>query len=72
MDREPWLMAASLLDQHGKEAAAVICAQIVVLHRTVEAMPNTEDAALLRFWVETGEALLAIVETKPAGRQSVN
>jgi hypothetical protein len=72
MDRDAWLMAASLLDQHGKEAAAIICAQIAVLHRVVEAMPNAEDAALLRFWVETGEALLAIVNAKPAGAQRVN
>ena len=28
--------------------------------------------ALLRFWAETGEALLAILEAKPAGAQSVN
>jgi hypothetical protein len=72
MDRKPWLMAASLLEEHGKGAAAIICAQIAVLHRTVEAMPNAEDAAMLRFWAETGEALLAILEEKPAGVQSVN
>jgi hypothetical protein len=72
MDRDAWIMAASLLDEHGKEAATIICAQISVLHRTVEAMPNAEDAALLRFWVETGEALLAILEAKPAGRHSLN
>jgi hypothetical protein len=72
MDRKPWLMASSLLDQHGKEAAAVVCAQIAVLHRVVELMPNAEDAAILRFWVETGEALLAIVEAKLTGRHSLN
>jgi hypothetical protein len=72
MDRDAWLMAASLLEEHGKEAAAIVCAQIVTLHRTVEAMPNAEDAALLRFWAETGEALLAIIEAKPAGRHSLN
>jgi hypothetical protein len=72
MDRDAWIMAASLLDQHGKEAAAIICAQIAVLHRTVEAMPNAEDATMLRFWLETGEALLAILEAKPAGPQCVN
>jgi hypothetical protein len=71
MDRKPWLMAASLLDQHGKEAAAIICAQVAVLHRAVEAMPNAEDAAMLRFWVETAEALLAILEAKPAGPRGI-
>ena len=64
-------MAASLLEEHGKEAAAIICAQIVTLHHTVEAMPNAEDAALLRFWAETGAALLAIIEEKAAGPQAI-
>jgi hypothetical protein len=72
MDRDAWLMAALLLDRPGKEAAALVRAQIVTLHRIVEAMPNTKDAAMLRFWVETGEALLAIVEPKPAGPHAIN
>jgi len=71
MDRDAWLMASSLLDRHGKEAAAIICAQVAVLHRVVEVMPNAEDAAMLRFWVETGEALLAIVEAKLTGARGI-
>jgi hypothetical protein len=46
--------------------------QIAALERVVEINPITEDVALLVFWRQTGHAMLAIVEAKPAGVQSVN
>lgn len=36
MDRDAWIMAASLLDRHGVEAAAVVCARLATLHHLVE------------------------------------
>jgi hypothetical protein len=67
MNREPWLMAVSLLARYGDEAAAVICLQLTTLHRLVQLNQSAEDMALLRFWRRTGEVLIAIVEPKPAG-----
>jgi hypothetical protein len=60
-------MAASLLDRHGDEALGMVSVQIAALHRLVRESLNAEDMALLRFWRQTGEAMLAIVAAKPAG-----
>ena len=67
MHRDAWLMAVSLLARHGDKAAAVICAQLATLHRLVQLHPSAEDRAMLRFWRQTGEALIAIVELEPPG-----
>lgn len=72
MDRDAWLLAVSLLARHGDEAAAVICAQLATLHRLVELNHSPEDRAMLRFWRQTGEALIAIVEPKPEGAHALN
>jgi hypothetical protein len=67
MDCDAWLMAVSLLARHGGEAAAVICLQLATLHRLVELKQSAEDRAMLRFWRQTGEALIALVEPETAG-----
>jgi hypothetical protein len=72
MDRNAWIMAASLLDRHGVEAAAVVCAQLATLHRLVELEARAEDIALLGFWRQTAQALLTIVEAEPAGPHSLH
>jgi hypothetical protein len=41
-------------------------------HRGVRMLSNAEDMELLKFWRQTGQAMLAIVEKEPAGLHSVN
>ena len=65
-------MAASLLDRHGAEAAAVVCVQLATLQRLGELKASAEDIALLGFWRQTARALLTIVELKPAGPRSLH
>jgi hypothetical protein len=72
MDREPWLLAARLLAQHGEAALDVVTVQLATLQRLVELQPKAEDVAMLKFWRETAHAMLTIFAAKPAGPQSVN
>jgi hypothetical protein len=72
MDRNAWIMAASLLDCHGVEALSVISRQLEVLTRAVQMLKKAEDIELLMFWRQTAQAMLAIVEKEPAGPRSVN
>jgi hypothetical protein len=72
MNRDPWLLAVSMLARHGGEAAEVICVQLATLHRLVELHPSVEDRAMLRFWRQTGKALIAIVEPRPGTPQPIN
>jgi hypothetical protein len=72
MDRDAWIMAASLLDHHGVEALSVISRQLEVLTRAVQMLKSAEDIELLRFWRQTAQAMLAIVEKEPAGPLGVN
>ncbi len=72
MDRQPWLMAVSMLARHGGEAVEATFLQLATLHRLVQLNPNPEDRAMLRFWQQTGKALIAIVEAKRAGSHGSN
>jgi hypothetical protein len=72
MDRDAWIMAASLLGRHGTEALAMVSEQLEALARAVQMSRNAEDAELLTFWRQTAQAILAIVEREPAGPHSVN
>jgi hypothetical protein len=71
-DRDAWLLAAKLLDQHGEEALDMVSVQLATLQRVVELKPNAEDVVLLKFWRETAHAMLTIFAAKPAGPHSVN
>jgi hypothetical protein len=72
MDRNAWIVAASLLDRHGAEALAVVSHQLEVLTRAVQMLKSAEDIELLRFWRQTAQAMLAILEKEPAGPHCVN
>ena len=72
MDREPWLLASTLLARHGEEALDVVSVQLATLQRLVELKPNADDVALLKFWRETAHAMLSIFAAKPAGPHSFN
>jgi hypothetical protein len=72
MERDAWVMAASLLDQLGTEALAAVSRKLDALERAVNATWSPDDAAALVFWRETGKALIAILDAKPAGPHSVN
>jgi hypothetical protein len=72
MDRDAWLLAVSLLGRHGGEAAAVVCIQLATLRRLVELNRSADDAAMLRFWQQTGKALIAIVAPRRAGPHGSN
>jgi hypothetical protein len=70
-DREPWLLAARLLDRHGEAALDVVTVQLAGLQRLVELKSNAEDVALLKFWRNTAHAMLTIFAAKPAGPQDI-
>jgi hypothetical protein len=72
MDRNAWLLAATLLALHGESALDAVSVQLATLQRLVELKRDAEDAALLKFWRETAHAMLSIFAAKPAGPQSVN
>jgi hypothetical protein len=72
MDRDAWIMAASLLDRHGVEALSVVSRQLEVLTRAVQMLRGADDMEMLMFWRQTAQAMLAIVEKEPAGPHSVN
>jgi hypothetical protein len=72
MDRDAWIMAASLLDRHGVEALSVVSHQLEVLTRAVQMLRSAEDMELLMFWRQTAQAMLAILEKEPAGPHCVN
>jgi hypothetical protein len=72
MDRDAWIMAASLLDRQGVEALSAVSQQLEVLTRAVQMLRSAEDMELLMFWRQTAQAMLAILEKEPAGPHSVN
>jgi hypothetical protein len=72
MDRDAWIMAASLLDRQGVEALSVVSHQLAVLTRAVQMLRSAEDMELLMFWRQTAQAMLAILEKEPAGPHCVN
>jgi hypothetical protein len=67
MDRDAWIMAASLLACYGEAALDVVSVQLAALHRIVQMSWNADDAALLKFWRETAHAMLTISSAKSAG-----
>ena len=73
MDRDVWMMAASLLGRHGMDALVFVNNKLMELNRWyVEGAFREDDAAAMNFWRETGKAILAIVETEPSGPHSIN
>ena len=73
MDRDVWIMAASLLSRHGMDALVVVNERVTELNRWyVEGAFREHDAAAMRFWRQTGKAILEIVETRPSGPHGVN
>ena len=71
MDRDAWIMAALLLQHHGADALAVAIEKLETLERAVQSSWSADNAALLMFWRQTGQAMLAIVE-KPVGPHSMH
>jgi hypothetical protein len=72
MDREAWILAATLLDRHGIEALAVVHDRLEALGRTLQTSWNADDAALLKLWRQIAQAILAILDREPAGPQTVH
>jgi hypothetical protein len=72
MDRDAWIMAALLLERDGVDALAVVRDKLEALERAIEKSWGAGDAALLMFWRQTAQAILAIVEAKPAGPHSMH
>jgi hypothetical protein len=71
-DRDAWILAAKLLALHGEAALDAVSIQLATLQRLVELKRDAEDAALLKFWRHTADAMLTIFAAKPAGPHSLN
>jgi hypothetical protein len=67
MDRDAWIMAASLLRRHGADALALVIEKVDALEGATQSSWSADNAAPLMFWRQTGQAMLAIVEMKPVG-----